>query len=78
MPVCCKSAPAKIKGDFMLNKEKLFKKYIKDHGENKPECRICNGEIETSDDAEYVKTKRYTELWFHKDCIQREMKRDAE
>lgn len=73
LPVCCKSTPAKLKGDFMINKKKLFDKYQKDHKGDFPECRICNKEITEPDDAHYVKTKRHTEMWFHKDCIQREM-----
>lgn len=57
----------------MIDKKKLFNKYKKNHGNHDPECRICGKEIENPDDAHYVASKRKTEMWFHIDCIQKEM-----
>lgn len=34
-------------------------------------CHICGKEINSDQDFEYIKTKRSTEIWMHKDCVRR-------
>lgn len=34
-------------------------------------CHICGKEINSDQDFEYIKTRRSTEIYLHKDCVRR-------
>lgn len=34
-------------------------------------CDICGQDVYPEDEQEYVKTRRGTELWMHRRCVQR-------
>lgn len=36
-------------------------------------CHACEEVIYPEDEQEYVKTKRNTKIWFHRNCIRRQM-----
>lgn len=53
-----------------MDVKKLIEKYHKMHQEY-PRCEGCGATILSTDapDVEYVKTKRRSELFIHKDCV---------
>lgn len=53
-----------------MDVKNLIEKYRKAHSEH-PRCEGCGATIQESDasDVEYVKTKRRSELFIHKGCV---------
>lgn len=36
-------------------------------------CHACEEVIYPEDEQEYIKTRRNTKMWFHRNCIMRQM-----
>ncbi len=36
-------------------------------------CHVCGEVIYPEDEQEYVKTRRNTKMWFHRNCIRRQI-----
>lgn len=34
-------------------------------------CHICGKDVRSDDEQEYIKTRRGSELWMHKECVRR-------
>lgn len=61
----------------MIDVKKMIEKYYINHFRVYPRCEGCGSEIRESDAAEveYVKTKRKTELFMHKACVNKMWKK---
>lgn len=57
--------------DVKKMKQRLYKKKVDALLGRLPVCPVCNKEIrkEDLDDVEYIRTKRHTEIFVHRECV---------
>mgnify|MGYP002768614037 FL=1 len=53
-----------------MQKDKLIK--LKNYGSWRADCCVCGKPLDSeADTTEYAKTKRKTEVFFHRECVRR-------
>lgn len=55
-----------------INKNSCFERYCKTHTDP-PTCPVCGKDIYSHDldKVEYIKTKRKTDVFVHKECVKK-------
>ena len=56
-----------------VNKKSNYGRYLQQHDWAKPMCPVCSKKIaeDDLDKVEYIKTKRGTVIFVHKECIKK-------
>ena len=56
-----------------INKKSNYERYLKQYYATKPTCPVCGKQIQESDleKVEYIKTKRGTVIFVHKECVKK-------
>lgn len=56
-----------------VNKKSNYERYLNNHNHVYPECPVCGKLIfrDGLDKVEYIKTKRQTVIFIHKECVKK-------
>ena len=58
---------------MVISKKSNYERYLQQHDRAKPMCPVCGKKIAEDDlnKVEYIKTKRGTVIFAHKECVKK-------